>query len=192
MSYCINCGAYIPDLSDECPACGAAKIVARPTGGAAAAYAEEKTAEPKQEEKKTEYSYSYTYNTDSGRQAEPEPEEPRQAPPRAEYKSTVLPDEEDALSNKGLGALCYLWILFIVPLVLRPNSRFLRFHANQGLVLAILWLIAGMCFTIPILGTLAGIAGNLLAFVCMIKGILNAVAGKCEPLPVIGGIEIIK
>ena len=36
---------------------------------------------------------------------------------------------------KVMSALAYLWILFFLPLVVCPDSKFGRYHANQGLVL---------------------------------------------------------
>lgn len=42
---------------------------------------------------------------------------------------------EDIQKNKVISALSYLGILFFLPLVAAPESRFGKFHANQSLVL---------------------------------------------------------
>ena len=61
---------------------------------------------------------------------------------------------EDIELNNRLSLLAYLGLLpWIVPMFLVKQSRFAKFHANQGLVLLILNLILGV-----ITGALNGIA----------------------------------
>jgi uncharacterized membrane protein len=104
-------------------------------------------------------------------------------------------------SNKVIFILSYLGILFFLPLVVCPESKTGRFHANQGLVLLITgfaghfilsilfsilsWRLWGL---ISLLFTLWGLA--LLALIVI--GMINAGRGEEKPLPVIGGIQIIK
>ena len=47
---------------------------------------------------------------------------------------------EDIEKNKVVAGLSYFGILFFLPLVAAPDSRFGKFHANQALVL----LLAGV------------------------------------------------
>lgn len=47
---------------------------------------------------------------------------------------------EDIERNKVVAGLSYFGILFFLPLVAAPDSRFGKFHANQALVL----LLAGV------------------------------------------------
>jgi len=111
---------------------------------------------------------------------------------------------EDAEKNKIFGILAYVWILFIVPLLAAKDSPFARYHANQGLVLFVGWLAlavaitivnvilsmilpGGLLFVVTILGLV-----DLVPFVLMVMGIINAANGKCLPLPIIGGIKLIK
>lgn len=106
-------------------------------------------------------------------------------------------------NDKAFGALGYVGILFLIPL-LAGKTEFTRFHANQGLVLFIADVVSGIVIGIlsavlgfiPIFGAiLAGIISGLLGlaiFVLMILGIVHAVQGEMKPLPVIGGITIIK
>ena len=46
-------------------------------------------------------------------------------------------DVNDVNSSKGISILSYLNILFIIPLLTKPDSKFSRFHVNQGLLLFI-------------------------------------------------------
>ncbi|MBR5426739.1 MAG: hypothetical protein IK118_00195, partial [Clostridia bacterium] len=48
-------------------------------------------------------------------------------------------DPADVQANKAMGVLAYLSWLVLIPIFAAKNSRFARFHANQGIVLAIAW-----------------------------------------------------
>ena len=43
--------------------------------------------------------------------------------------------EDDIDKSAFFAPISYLGILFFVPLLIRPNSAFAKYHANQGLVL---------------------------------------------------------
>ena len=127
-----------------------------------------------------------------------------------DYTSEI--DPADAQQNKIYGVLAYLGILVLIPIFAAPkNSRYARFHSNQGLVL----LIFSVGYTI-ISSILRGIIkvredfwGYVYSYtpewvnvilgllsipfiVLAIIGIVNAVQGKCKELPVIGKIKILK
>lgn len=112
-------------------------------------------------------------------------------------------DTNDITQNKAMAVLSYIGILVLIPIFAAKDSRFARFHANQGLVL----LLANIVYNIAtsIIGSiLLSITWNLyfvrrifnvlnIAFaVFMIIGIVNAAGGKAKELPVIGGIKILK
>ena len=109
-------------------------------------------------------------------------------------------DEADVSSNKALGVLAYIGILVLIPIFAGKDSKFARFHANQGLVLFVCELIvsvviSGILGNIPGIGFVFDIVGALLSifgFVLMIIGIVNAAGGKAKKLPVIGGISLLK
>lgn len=106
-------------------------------------------------------------------------------------------DAEDAEQNKVMGILAY--VIFFVPLIAAKHSPFAKYHANQGLALfltmvASLTVLAILSF-LPVIGFIFGLLHILvyLGFlVLVVLGIINAAAGKCVPLPVIGGIKLIK
>ena len=108
-------------------------------------------------------------------------------------------DPADIETNKVMAILAYLGILVLIPLFAAPNSRFARFHANQGLTLFIIEVavsfVAGVLGLIPILGVIFAIAGSLggLASLALaIIGIINAANGKAKELPLIGQFSFIK
>lgn len=100
-------------------------------------------------------------------------------------------DTLDIAETKYLSIFCYLGILFaIFALVAKPHSKFVRYHANQALVIAVLEFAAGVVCIIPLLGWLAGLVAILFSVVCMIVGIVNCCKGRAKDLPIIGGIRI--
>ena len=108
---------------------------------------------------------------------------------------------DDAEKNKIFGILAYLGILCLVPILAAKDSPFARYHANQGLVLFLLEIVLlistnvlAVVFIMLSLGFINFFLGlvPLVPLVLLILGIINAAAGKCVPLPVIGGIKLLK
>ena len=111
----------------------------------------------------------------------------RNADHTAEY------DAVDISETKYLSLFCYFGVLFMIfAMVAKPHSQFVRFHANQGLVLMILMFAASIVMIIPILGWIAGAVGYIFAGVCMIIGIVNSCKGQAKELPIIGRICIFR
>ncbi|MDR0463398.1 MAG: hypothetical protein LBG64_04230 [Pseudomonadales bacterium] len=103
-------------------------------------------------------------------------------------------------SNKGMAALSYIGLLFIIPMVTNSkNDPFVKFHIKQGIVLFISYIVAWIASIVisMILGNIP-IMGGIMSFlistgiwifyiVLIIKGIVNATGGKTKELPVVGG-----
>ncbi len=115
--------------------------------------------------------------------------------------STSDLDAADIEQNKIMALLSYLSWLVLIPIFAAPNSRFARYHANQGLVLLItevVWIIIQSILSTILyaihLGFISVILGlvNLVFLVLLVIGITNAVSGKAKELPFIGKIRILK
>ena len=118
------------------------------------------------------------------------------APPPA---APPLSDAADIEQNKVYAVLAYIGLLFLVPLLAAPNSKFARYHANQGIVLFIATvaaIAASMVLAmIPLIGCVAALLPVIIggaAIVFMILGIINAASGQCKPLPLIGHYQLLK
>lgn len=98
----------------------------------------------------------------------------------------------DIEDNKLISILCYFGIFLLIPLLVKPDSQFVKFHSNQGLVLFLFSLIAGVVSKIPILGWIVGVVCGIFGFVCFILGIVNVCKGEMNELPIIGQIQILK
>lgn len=175
MAFCKNCGSQMNDDTKFCPSCGAMRDAAQGQNGFGA--------------QQTNYqaNQQYAYNG-------------------ANQQGGVSPS--DAQQNKSMGILAYLGILVLVPLFAASNSPFARYHTNQGLVLAIAEiaygilvsiltaLLSGLLFTSAywvwsVVTTILSL-GWLAFLVLLILGIMNAAKGEMKPLPIIGGVKILK
>lgn len=181
MVHCTNCGTQIEAGSRFCPSCGAAAPQSAPN--------------PYQ----------------SGQSAYQSAPNAYQGAANA-YQPPVMRDSSDsadAQSNKVMGVLAYLGILVLVPIFAAKESRFARFHANQGLVLLIAEvafsiiysivtsILANLLFTTGSFGVWGVISAllsllSLIFLVLAIIGIINALNGKKKELPIIGKITILK
>ena len=99
-------------------------------------------------------------------------------------------DAQDIEKNKVMAVLAY--ILFFIPLLAAKDSKFARFHTNQGLVLFLGGIIASVVAAIPVIGWIVAPIAGLVITVLAIIGILNALNGKAKELPVIGKFKILK
>lgn len=112
--------------------------------------------------------------------------------------------QEDINNNKIMAVLAYLGILVLIPILAAKDSKFARFHSNQGLVLLIcdivvsivLGIVTAIIALIPYVGPiLSGIIWAVIPIVLLvfaILGIVNAVQGKAKELPIIGKFKILK
>jgi uncharacterized membrane protein len=116
-------------------------------------------------------------------------------------------DPQDIEQNKTMGLLAYFGPLVLVPLLSAKESKFTRFHSNQGLILLIAcvgWAVAHNILT-AILRTVLlpggwrvySLIGTFLSLVYIVFtvlaviGIINALNGKAKELPVIGKYKLL-
>lgn len=102
-------------------------------------------------------------------------------------------------NEKVFNVLAYIGILFLVGLIADGQNPRVRFHVNQGLVLflaeVIVGVICGVVGAIPLIGILGGIlsgVASIAGLVLMIIGIVHAANDEEVPLPIIGGIAILR
>jgi len=82
--------------------------------------------------------------------------------------------------------------LFFLPLIVCPDSKFGRFHANQGLLLLIVAFAGSFILTITIVGLFLVPFYSIAIFVFAIIGFINGLNGKAKELPLFGKFRIIK
>ena len=96
--------------------------------------------------------------------------------------------------NKWFGVLAYLGPVLFVPMFVKKNSRFARFHVRQGFNLLVFWvaliLMRWTIGIIPYVGTYffryVFDLGMLGICVLSIIGIVHSLRGEMRPLPWFG------
>lgn len=90
------------------------------------------------------------------------------------------------MDSKATGIVAYIgWIGFAVSFAVgAKDDEFAKFHQNQALVLN----IASVLVLVPIVKWIVSIPITVLWFM----GLINAINNGMKPLPIIGGIQLIK
>ncbi len=113
-------------------------------------------------------------------------------------------DPSDVKENRFKGGLGYLLILFFLPLILCPRSRYGRYCANQGLIALIVFVIISAAFGILngvlgwiwLVGWAVRLVGDLaqvgIALIVLYYAYLACAKGDARELPVVGSYTLIK
>ena len=201
MAFCSQCGAQINDDARFCPACGAQQAPAQngaqnEPGGGQTQDGYQAYTDPSQSQQQNTQQSAYGQNYGQQQQYGYGQQNP--------YQQAPMSPEQDAQQNKGIAWLAYLGILFFIPMVAKSDSKFCRFHSNQGLVLLIfdfiVWIAAAILTAIFIgiswrlywIASIFSAAAGITILVFVILGIVNAANGKYKELPLIGKIKLIK
>jgi Predicted membrane protein len=196
MKNCTNCGAQVPDDKKFCGACGYK-------------FTEEDEQSQSQSQSKSQ-SQNYTYGQQGQSQqggAQNDKWQDYANKAGAAFSSgadhTSEFDPKDIAANKTYAILACFGILFFIPLVAIPQSRYGKFCANQGLLLLITYFAFGIVTSIistifnflwflSFVGVLVNMVLWIIPFVLFIILIVNAANGKAKELPIIGRYTIIK
>lgn len=89
-----------------------------------------------------------------------------------------------------IAAISYLWILSIIILLVKKDSDYVRFHARQGVVLFGAFIIVSLLSVTLSLLSMGFIIVllNLVIFVAIIVGFIQAYQGKRYKMPVVGDL----
>src|SRR3989338_7899187 len=108
-------------------------------------------------------------------------------------KKTATPKETSEVKSTQasvqtwLAAMSYIWILFIVPLLIRRDNAFIQHHARQGFVLFVLEVLVAIFGGIPVLGWfLIMHLGILMAILLAVLGMMHAIQGVLWEMPFLG------
>ena len=176
MKFCGKCGTKIEDNIKFCPGCGSP--------------------------------------TDAPQEQQSQQAQPASQPPQNDFSqkiqnlnntadTTAEFDQNDINTNKGMAILAYFGPLVFIPMFAAKQSKFARYHSNQGLLLliaAVAWsIVYGIINAILLaiswrLYTVSSIIGilSIVFFVLFIIGIINASNGRAKELPLIGKFKILK
>lgn len=174
MAFCGKCGTKIEENVKFCPSCG--------NPAAPAQSAEPDSAAPTSAQDNFGTKLQGLNNT---------------ADTTAEF------DPADIQQSKAMGILAYLSFLVLIPLFAAKNSRFARYHTNQGLILFIVEvaysivygilnaILLAISWRLAFIASIIGIV-SIVFLILAIIGIMNVVNGRAKALPIIGKFKILK
>jgi uncharacterized membrane protein len=176
MQYCNRCGKAIEDGAAVCPACG---------NSLAGIHKATENAENSAAKDWRQNSSDMLHQIGNTRDQ------------TQEYSA------DDVEKNKVSAFLSYLGPLILVPLLASQESKYAKFHANQGLTLFVAEICSGIIGSIlyTVLGVISwrllaiaslwNLTGVLFLFLTLF-GIINALQGRAKELPLFGRIRILR
>ncbi len=182
MKYCGKCGTQIEDNVKFCPGCGASAEQPAQQAQTEQLPVQNTQASPQQSQNNFNATFQNLNNT---------------ADTTAEF------DQNDINANKGMAILAYFGPLVFIPIFAAKDSKFARYHSNQGLLLliaAVLWsivygilntIIFAISWRLYFISSIIGLL-SLVFLVLFIIGILNASNGRAKELPIIGKFKLLK
>lgn len=97
--------------------------------------------------------------------------------------------ENKEIQGKDIALISYLTIIGLVIAFVMNNDKkfeFAKFHIRQSLGLFLTAIALSFIAIIPILGWLVWIVGIFILLYMWIKGLMNAINGKEEVMPILG------
>ena len=209
MALCKNCGQQLPENANACPYCG---TFVNGQNVQQAAQPVEQQAPQQNYQQAPQQNYQQNYQ-----QAPRQNYQQGYAPQQGYAQPYVTPDM-DVQQSKGIAWLSYMGLLFLIPMFVRRQSDYTRFHVKQGVTLFAVELAYGVTYGILMAIINAIFPGhytysylyylpsyyvhssvyNVFSFllglgyifflVVAIIGIVNAATGKRKELPLIGKI----
>ena len=203
MAFCAKCGAQLADGSLFCANCGAPlqqqPYQQAPNQQYQQAPNQQYQQAPNQQYQQYQQAPNQQYQQAPNQQYQQYQQAPNQKSAFEDFFNT--PDytaqmhPNDIQQNKVMGVLAYLGILVLIPIFAAPQSRFARFHANQGLILDIavmvISILSGLLTSlVPVLAIIFLLI-DIPVIALLILGIVNAASGKAKELPLIGKLRIL-
>ncbi len=85
------------------------------------------------------------------------------------------------------------YLFFFVPIIMHPESKFARYHCNQGLILLMLEILGIIGLAgIPKIGGQLSFLCLIFCLVCLVRGIVLSLQGKAKRIPFFGKFVIIE
>jgi len=107
----------------------------------------------------------------------------------------IAHEPDPTVRDRWLGAICYLSLLVVIPILMRERSEFLARHCRQGFALLfaevvvglLVWVLESAFHLVPVLGVLVSLVLHLsywLLFLGLsVLGFVKALSGEDFDVP---------
>ncbi|MGB9694807.1 MAG: hypothetical protein ACPLZB_02315 [Caldisericaceae bacterium] len=92
-------------------------------------------------------------------------------------------DPKDVEENKLIASLSYIGFLFIIPLLVKKDSKFCVENAKQGIALFIVEVVVGLIGIIPFIGWIISTLGSVVLGIVSLIAFIYALMGKFWKIP---------
>ena len=98
------------------------------------------------------------------------------------------------MDKKVTGILAYITLIGWLIAFLAGDKEGAKFHLNQALVLILVFFVASLVvgFIPGFVGSILSAAVSICQLVFWVMGLVSAIKEEEKPLPLIGGIKILK
>ena len=145
MALCNNCGQQLPDNANACPYCGTfvngqnVQQTAQPVDPQGYQQNYQQAAQPVDPQ-----GYQQNYQ----QAAQPVDPQGYQQNYQQGYAQPYVTPDMDVQQSKGIAWLSYMGLLFLIPMFVRKDSDYTRFHVKQGATLFAVELAYGVTYGI--------------------------------------------
>ncbi len=96
------------------------------------------------------------------------------------------------MTKKTTDILSYITIFGLIIAFVAGDREASKFHLNQALVIWLVAVIGGVFAVIPFVGWVVSVICGVFVCVCWVLGLIGAIQGTEKPVPLIGGIRLLK
>ncbi|MBU2526223.1 MAG: hypothetical protein KKC03_06450 [Bacteroidetes bacterium] len=92
-------------------------------------------------------------------------------------------------NGKTIAIISYITLIGLILAFVMNHDKKLplaSYHIRQSLGIVLSYLVLGFVNVIPLLGQMVFVVGAILLLIMWIKGLINAVNEKMEPVPLLG------
>jgi uncharacterized membrane protein len=126
---------------------------------------------------------------EGGQPAEQKPAEP-QKPLEVPGFLQKKPGQPPVTGEEKLWAIvCYIPFLAIIALIVKPDSKYIKLHGRQGLLLSIMFFISIFIYILPFIGSLIGGFIHLAVFLVGLFSMYQSAIGNWWKIPVLGDLS---
>lgn len=100
--------------------------------------------------------------------------------------------QEDIKKNKAMAIISLIGILWLIPLIQKNESAYVKHYMNIGVVATIMYAIYFVISYIPFIGGILSYIVGIVAGIIVLISLIFAITDKAYSLPIVSDIKIIK